>query len=502
MKKLAIVCIALCAGAIALTLSPAKTSGKNDKFLRSERAIPNRYIVVLNDVPGLNPDVEVGNAVSELAREYPGNVDRMFTHALKGYAAEMSEADALRLSDDPRVKYVEQDAEVEAQSTQTGATWGISRIDQRNWIYPLDTSYNYNATGAGVSVYIIDTGVLTTHPDFGGRVIDAFDAFHDGTPISECNGHGTHVAGTAGSSTFGVAKNVTIYSVKVFPCWGASTSSDVISGVDWVTRHGVHPGVANMSLGGTFSLALEDAVRSSINSGITYVVAAGNWGQNACNYSPAHLPEAITVGATDQRDYRDPATNYGPCIDVFAPGTAITSTGNQAEYPTRIMSGTSTASPHVAGAAALYLESHPSASPAEVQNYLVQQATPGAVTEAGTGSPNLFLFSLFDTGGSGTCPGTNFGGTLPGSGSTDFQSSSAGFAGGRGRYSGSLRIPDGVLFNLALEKKQGNQWSRIASSSGSPTEQSITYKGRSGTYRWTITSVSGSGNYSLCAENP
>lgn len=502
MKKLAIVCIALCAGAIALTISPVKSSGKNDKFFKTGRAIPNRYIVVLNDnIDPASNFVSVG----DLSRKYPGRVDKVFTYALNGYAVEMSEDEALKLSDDPRVKYVEEDAEIVAQETQTDATWGISRIDQRSFASPIDTNYNYQATGAGVNVYVVDTGVLVTHPDFGGRAVDAFDAYNENIDISQCNGHGTHVAGTIGSNTYGVAKNVTLYSVKVFPCYGNSSSASVIAGIDWINRNASPPAVVNMSLAGTASSTLDQAVKNSINQGFTYVVAAGNYSTDACGYSPADVAGAITVGATHTSDSRDETTNYGRCVDVFAPGVAIKSTWNQypLPYPTFIMAGTSTASPHVAGVAALYLQNHPTASPSEVSRAIVSNATPGAVYNPGTGSPNLLLFSQFDSGPPPAgCAGTGFTGSLPGSGSVDFQSSSAGFPGRSGRYSGTLRVPAGAAFSLGLEKKVKIRWSTVASSSGGPTDQTINYNGKTGTYRWTITSALGSGSYSLCTENP
>src|SRR5437773_1480594 len=317
MKKLCMLCVALLAAAVFFHSAPTQSSAKTEKFLRSSQPVPDRYIVVLNK-DASESGTDKGDTIAALNREFPGSVKNIYSSAISGYSVEMTEDQAKLLSEDPRVKYVEEDGVVLVQATQASATWGISRIDQRDWVYPLDTNYDYNATGAGVSVYVIDTGILTTHPDFGGRAVNAFDAYHDGTLFSDCNGHGTHVAGTIGSATYGVAKNVTLYSVKVFPCWGSGTMSDVIAGVDWVTRHANHPSVANMSLAGPYSSALEDAVQKSIDSGITYVVAAGNYGSDACNYSPAHLGSAITVGSTDQRDYRDSISDYGPCVDIFA----------------------------------------------------------------------------------------------------------------------------------------------------------------------------------------
>jgi aqualysin 1 len=503
MKRTYVVGIAaLCVVAITFFFLPSSRAQKAGKFKAAERPIPNRYIVVLQEDNPVKKDMDVDAAINSLTTEYVGTVDKVYRSAIKGYSVTMTREEAERLSSDPRVKYVEEDAEISPQTTQTGATWGIARIDQRAYAYPLDQDYSYTTTGNGVSVYVIDTGININHPDFNGRAFNAVNTSRDNTPIEECNGHGTHVAGTIGSTTYGVAKNVNLYSVRVFPCWGGTAVSNVVAGVDWVSRHSVAPAVANMSLGGAYSDALEQAVRNSISQGITYVVAAGNSNRNACEESPAHVPEAITVGMTDQRDYRADISNYGVCVDIFAPGAAIASTGNMPNYPyEHIMSGTSTASPHVAGVAALYLEANPGTSPQQVRDAIVGSATPDILTNIGEGSPNLFLYSVIsDTGGA--CPGTIFGGTLPGSGNIDYQSSSLGFLGASGRYSGSLRIPDGAIFNLILEKKSKSRWATVAASSGSSTEQTIRYNGRNGTYRWRIASVSGSGGYSLCAENP
>jgi subtilisin family serine protease len=455
--------------------------------------------VVLDDTSNFSADA-LAKTADDLESELGGRVHETFSASINGFSAEMSEKEAQQLSADPRVKYVEEDGAVDLQATQTDATWGISRIDQPNFQTPLDSTYNYNATGLGVSVYVIDTGILTTHPDFGGRAVAAYDSSHDNTPIDQCDGHGTHVAGTIGSTTYGVAKNVRLYSVKVFPCWGSGTMSNVIAGVDWVTKHAGRPSVVNMSLDGAVSSSLDDAIERSIASGITYVVAAGNYNDDACNYSPSHLLDAIVVGSTDQRDFRDSVSDYGACVDVFAPGVLITSTWNQADSPTFQMSGTSTAAPHVAGVAALYLENHPSASPAVVENAIKSGATIGVVTDTGVGSPNLFLYSLFDSSPSPAgCAGTTYLGTLNSAGAIDYQSSASGFTGASGGYSGHIDSSNGSVFSLALEKQSKGKWSAVASVA---PNQILTYNGRSGTYRWRVSDTSGSGNYSLCAVAP
>ena len=528
MKKMVLVSVALCAGALAFSILPSKSSAKNDKFHRSQKPIANHYIVVMNeDVADFGDDNGVGNAVSELARTYGGRVGKIYSSALKGYSAEMTETDAVKLSEDPRVKYVEEDGVVEGQAIQTNSpSWGIARIDQRNYSYPLDTNYNYSTSGRGVSVFVLDTRVLVTHPDFEGRAVAAYDYFNDNTPISNCNAHGTHVAGTIGSRTYGVAKDVTLYSVAVIPCTGLGTSTSVLAGIDWVNRHASRPAVVNMSLAAASYQALDDAVQNSINSGITYVVAAGNYSADACGYSPARLPAAITVGSIGESDTRDPSTNYGSCIDVFAPGVYITSTWN--DGGSGLLAGTSTASPHVAGAAALFLEANPGASPRQVSDQITSQATGGAVYGAGTGSPNLLLYTL-DLAGAPvptpsptpapsptptpsptpsptptpvpSCSGASFSGTLT-PGFYDYQSSKVGFPGQNGNYAGSLSVPTGSTFTLYLEKKKGQKWGTVASAAGTSSIASVAYNGASGTYRWKVQATNGSGTYGLCSVTP
>jgi len=497
MKRSCVLLAALFAISSFIAHAPTAAAARSDKFRRSERPVKGQYIVVLNDSIKSDAVREVSVA---LGNQYGGNTLGTFDTALHGFVMQMSEEDALRLSDDSNIKYVEEDGEIEIQTTQTGATWGISRIDQRSFIAPQDSNYNYNATGSGVSVYVLDTGVLTSHPDFGGRAIDAFDVYNDGRDMTRCNGHGTHVAGTIGSNTYGVAKNVTIYSVKVYPCDTSRTGtmSDILSGIDWVTRNAVRPAVANMSMAGAASQALDDAVTASSATGITYVVSAGNFNDNACNHSPARTAAAITVGSTDERDYRSSISSYGPCLDVFAPGEFITSLSNHLDTPTFIMSGTSTSSPHVAGIAALYLEQHPAAAPAEVQGAIVNGSTPAVVTDVGPNSPNLFAYSIFDYEAP-ICRGTTFNGSIRQISGVDYQSSRSGFAGLIGVYSGTVQSSGMGTFSLALELKQKNRWIQLASAGEG---QSLLYEGRRGTYRWRISSVSRTGNYSLCASVP
>jgi subtilisin family serine protease len=325
-----------------------------------------------------------------LTARYGGSVARVYGAALNGFAASMSAPAAQRLAADPAVAYIEQDQTISLAATQSNPpSWGLDRIDQRS--LPLSGSYTYPNTAGNVRAYIIDTGIRFTHSDFGGRATSGYDAILGGS-ADDCNGHGTHVAGTVGGSTYGVAKQVRLVAVRVLTCVGTGTTAGVIAGVNWVTANAVKPAVANMSLGGGVSQSLDDAVAASVASGVSYAVAAGNDNADACNYSPARTPSAITVGATTNTDARASYSNYGTCLDIFAPGSSITSAWWLTDTSTNTISGTSMASPHVAGAAALVLSTNPSWSPQQVRDYLVNNATTGVVTNPGAGSPNRLLF--------------------------------------------------------------------------------------------------------------
>ena len=384
MKRTLLVCLLVSA-------VPLFGAGPKNTTVRTVRKpVANSYIVVFE--PRL---ADAAAATNELAAAHRANVTYRYDAALKGFAARMSAQAAAAIANDPRVAYVEQDGEVLADATQSGATWGLDRIDQRN--LPLDGLYTYNTTASNVHAYIIDTGILTSHGDFGGRASVGYDAIGDGQNGIDCNGHGTHVSGTVGGATYGVAKGVSLIAVRVLDCSGSGTTSGVIAGVNWVAQNAIKPAVANMSLGGGASTSLDDAVNGAINAGVTFCIAAGNSNVDACTTSPARVAAAISVGATDSTDTRASFSNYGTCLDIFGPGVNITSDWYSSTTATNTISGTSMATPHTTGVAALYLAGNTPASPSAVASALTSNSTSGIVSNAGTGSPNRLLYSLFST---------------------------------------------------------------------------------------------------------
>jgi subtilisin family serine protease len=393
MKKFAAFLILAGLCAVTIIPGPARSQGRGNKLHRKANKIQNSYIVVLDDsVVGEKGLYSIAPYIADdMASTYHGKLKHVYQHAINGFAAEMSEEDAERLSEDFRVKFVEEDAVMTADATQNNPPWGLDRIDQRN--RPLSGTYTYNFTGSGVRVYVIDTGIRTTHTQFAGRASNVFDAF--GGNGADCNGHGTHVAGTVGGSTYGVAKSALLRGVRVLDCNGSGSTSGVISGVDWVRINHINPAIANMSLGGGVSTALDTAVNNLSNSGVTIAVAAGNSNANACNFSPARAANAITVGSTTTTDGRSSFSNFGTCLDLFAPGSGILSAWFSSDTATATLSGTSMASPHVAGVAALYKQANPSASSTTIRNAIVNNATTNVITNVGTGSPNRLLYSLF-----------------------------------------------------------------------------------------------------------
>jgi subtilisin family serine protease len=349
----------------------------------SATAIEGSYIVVYEN--------GAAAAAKTTAASLGSKVTQRYSAVFSGFAATMSEQEAKRLAASPGVAYVQQDSVVSVTTDQPNPpSWGLDRIDQRS--LPLNQNYSYSTDASNVHAYIIDTGLDLDHPDYGGRASSGFDAIDGGEAQDDCQGHGSHVAGTVGGSTYGVAKGVSLVAVRVLNCSGSGTNAQVIAGIDWVTANAVKPAVANMSLGGGANTALDDAVRGSIaNAGVTYAIASGNSNTNACSTSPARVTEAITVNASTNTDARASFSNFGTCTDIFAPGQNITS--DWLNGGTNTISGTSMATPHVAGAAALYLADNPDATPAEVQTALTDAASLNKISNPGSQSPNKLLYT-------------------------------------------------------------------------------------------------------------
>ncbi|MGC1214184.1 MAG: S8 family serine peptidase [Micromonospora sp.] len=369
-----VICAATGGAAAADPSDPARAQVRGAD---STEAVPDRYIVVLSDRKAT--PTEVRATASALTAETGGTVRRVFTHALRGYSATMTSRQAQRLAADPDVAYVEQVQRYSVTDTQSSPpSWGLDRIDQTT--AKTNGSYTYPTTASGVTAYIVDTGIDINHQDFGGRASYGYDAVEQDAVAQDCHGHGTHVAGTVGGTRYGVAKGVKLVAVRVLDCAGSGTSEQIVAGIDWVTANAVKPAVANMSLGfNGIDQAVNDAVARSIGSGITYAVAAGNSASGACDTTPAAVPAAITVGATDRLDFRAWFSNHGPCLDIFAPGVSIVSAAAGTTSGSVAMNGTSMASPHVAGAAALVLQAHPTWTPQQVRDAIVTSGIAGAV---------------------------------------------------------------------------------------------------------------------------
>jgi len=465
--------------------------------------IDGAYIVVLkNSTDG-----------GVVAQRHGVAAQRVFSHALHGFAARLSTTQLAHIRQDSSVAYVEPDSVVTANakptppssgaapgtstsrradngpvsgnSVETGATWGLDRVDQP--YRPLNGLYRYTSTGSGVTAYIIDTGIYTAHSDFGGRASGGFTAISDGRGSNDCHGHGTHVAGTVGGTRYGVAKGVRLVAVRVLDCAGNGSLSGVISGIDWVTYVHTGPSVANMSLGGGYSAALNDAVTNSIASGVTYSVAAGNSGDNACNYSPASTPGALTVAATDSTDTKPVWSDFGSCVDVFAPGVSITSDWIGSTTATNTISGTSMATPHVTGLAALYLQDAPYSTPATVNRVITTDAVTGVVSNP-AGSPNRLA--------------RKWNSSLSGTGATSYEPDGAYWYQNAGYIQAWLQGSSGTDTDLYLQQWNGSTWINVASSISITPQERIVYNGTAGYYRAEAYAYSGGGTYDIWVTHP
>ncbi|GAA4687475.1 hypothetical protein GCM10023347_48870 [Streptomyces chumphonensis] len=352
--------------------------------------VQDEYIVVMKD-RGKEPAAKVRNRAKDLAKEHGGALDRTYTSALEGFSVKASEKEARKLAADPAVAYVEPNRVERGDGTQVDPVWGLDRVDQR--ALPLNSTYDYTSTASNVTAYVVDSGVRVQHSEFSGRARYGYNFVDDNTTAADCHGHGTHVAGTLGSNTYGVAKRVRIVAVKVLNCDNLGTTANVLAGYDWVARNAVKPAVANVSIGGSASDAKDAAIRKMVDAGITVAVSAGNSDKDACTQSPAREPSVITVAATTSADARASWSNHGSCVDVFAPGSSIVSTGHTSDTAWTTRSGTSMAAPHVTGAAAIYLSTHTSAAPAEVAAAVLDASTNGVLADV-QGSPNKLVYSL------------------------------------------------------------------------------------------------------------
>ncbi|QGX40047.1 S8 family peptidase [Permianibacter aggregans] len=388
----ALLALSITAACASLPLHAAEIRGASAK-----NVIPGQYIVKFREdrIQAAGLLANASTMAMDMNRRYGARVEHTINHVFKGAVMVMDLAAAQRLANDPDVEYVEADQVMSIIATQNNPTWGLDRIDQTN--LPLSGTYTYPGS-SGVHAYIVDTGIRASHNEFSGRMGNGYDAIGDGNGTNDCQGHGTHVAGTVGGTTYGVAKNVTLHAVRVLGCNGSGSNSGVIAGMDWVAANAIKPAVANMSLGGGASQATDDAVARMTNAGITVVVAAGNDNSNACNYSPARAPSAITVGSTTSSDARSSFSNYGSCVDIYAPGSSILSAGISSNTATATLSGTSMASPHVAGAAALYLAQNPNASASSTTSALVNNASSNKISGIPSGV-NKLLNTTFLNGG-------------------------------------------------------------------------------------------------------
>ncbi|NUO77536.1 MAG: S8 family serine peptidase [Lysobacter sp.] len=404
---------------IGASLVGAACPGLAAELVTTERPVPGRYIVVLKDraaqlsIESTRGASNIPAVARDLSLKHRAKLVRSYQRALRGFVVDANDASLAKLLNDPNVAYVEEDGYVTLDATQSGATWGIDRVDQRD--LPLSTTYTYDTDATGVHAYIIDSGVRADHSQFTGRLGNGYSSVPGDASTNDCNGHGTHVAGTVAGSTWGVAKNATVHAVRVVDCDGGGTTSGVIEGMDWVAANRVRPAVANMSLGFPASEAIDAAVNNMLSAGVVVAASAGNTNNEACTGSPRRVPGALTVAASNRNDARSvwsstQASGWGACVDLFAPGTDVVSAGISGATSSATKSGTSMATPHVTGAAALYLATHPAAMPDEVHAAIVNNATVGKITGDLKGTPNRLLNTRFtaDPGPGNSAPAANF----------------------------------------------------------------------------------------------
>jgi aqualysin 1 len=469
------------------------------------RPIPGRYIVVLTD----------GTNARAVAQRHGVAPTFIYTSALNGFAAALSRGQLQRLRRDADVRYIDEDGVVQADWTdgglpssqereaggdvvQTGATWGLDKLDQE-WGGGLDGNYNYVERGLGVNVYVVDTGIRVTHNEFDGTAANrakagamGFDAF--GGNGVDCNGHGTHIAGTIGGTTYGVAKAVKLYSVRVLDCSGSGTWANFIAGVEWITANHVKPAVANASLGGPYVQAANDAVSKSVSWGVTWVVPSGGSNTDACNFSPGSTAAAITVGATDSSNAKAAFSNHGPCVDVHAPGVNITSAWITSDAATATLSGTSMSSSHVAGLAALYAGVNKTAAPGQITDAVTNSAVNGAITGLPSGTANLLAHKL-----NGNLSGTGEQLQEPDviNGQNYYWSNNAGY------HHVWLRGTPGTNYNIEFYKWNGTVWVKVAQKVTSSTNEYLKYHGSGAAYyMYLVKSAAGSGTYDSWLSRP
>ncbi|MFL9557304.1 S8 family peptidase [Acinetobacter baumannii] len=386
-RQVSAICLSIAATHFVYAASNV-TNPVNDSS-QAKGIIKNQYIVILNKDAGSSKDF-----AQNIVKQHAGKVLQSYDTVLKGFAIYLPDTAGAAfieaMKKNPHVLSVESDTIVNIDATtQSNPDWGLDRIDQK--ALPLNSAYSYLQTGSGTTAYIVDTGILSSHQEFSGRVLSGYTAISDGNGTTDCNGHGTHVAGTVGGTTYGVAKNVNLVPIRILGCDGSGASSNVIAGLDWILKNGKKPAVVNMSLGGATSSSLDSAVENLYNNGYVMVVAAGNSNTDACSSSPARVSKAITVAATDNTDTRASYSNYGSCVDIFAPGSQINSSWIGSNTATKILNGTSMATPHVAGVVAEMLQSTPTASPQTISTNLLNQASSNVVKNP-SGSPNRLLY--------------------------------------------------------------------------------------------------------------